>query len=93
MIFATRETVALDLRTYGEDELAERVITVTDADLRRICERAGHYIYSDEYATPSGASMIMAKAFALAAVDILEGRSRDLRWKRRKLKGIHPAAS
>jgi hypothetical protein len=29
---------------------------------------------------------------ALAAVDILEGKSRDLHWKRRKLKGIHPAA-
>jgi hypothetical protein len=33
-----------------------------------------------------------AKAFALAAVDVLEGVPRDLRWKRRKLKGINPAA-
>jgi hypothetical protein len=34
--------------------------------------------------------MLIGKALALAAVDVLEGASRDLRWKRRRLKGIYP---
>ena len=90
MIVVQRDTLALDLRTYGENELAGRILAADDEVLRRIWTRADHYVYSDEHAFPSGASMLLAKAVALAAVDILEGSSRDLRWKRRRLKGIYP---
>jgi hypothetical protein len=85
-----RETLAIDLQTYGEDDLADRVLSVGDEDLKRIWERADHYVYSDEYALPSGASMLIGKALALATVDVLEDAPRELRWKRRRLKGIYP---
>jgi hypothetical protein len=88
VIFVTRDILADDLTAYGEDELAQRVLTIGDEDLRRIWERAGYYATADEHASPSGNGMILAKACALAAVEILEGASRDLRRKRRQLKGI-----
>ena len=44
MVFVTRDILAHDLRSYGEDALAERVLTVSDDELRRIWERADHYV-------------------------------------------------
>jgi hypothetical protein len=90
VVVVQRDTLAIDLRTFGEDDLADRVPALGDADLARIWERADHYVYSDEHALKSGGSMLIGKALALAAVDVLEGASRDLRWKRRRLKGIYP---
>lgn len=90
MVIALRDTLAIDLRTYGEDDAADRVLSLSDEDLARIWERADHYVYSDEHALASGRSMLIGKALALAAVDVLEGAPRELRWKRRRLKGIYP---
>ncbi len=90
MLIVQRDLLAIDLRTYGENELADQVPSLSDEVLRRIWERGDHYLYSRDNALPSGASMLIAKAAALAAVDVLEGAPRDLRWKRRKLKGIYP---
>jgi hypothetical protein len=45
------EFVAIDLRTYGENEVAERIPHLSPGELQRIYERAGHYLYSKEYAT------------------------------------------
>jgi hypothetical protein len=84
------EFIAIDLRTYGEDEVAARVPTLTPEDLERIYERADHYLYSEAYARPSGASPYLAWTVAMAAVEVMEGKQRPLRWKRRKLKGIYP---
>jgi hypothetical protein len=89
-IVVTRDQLALDLRTYGEDALAERVLTACDVELEAIWSRAGRYALSPELAAPSGASMLIARAVALAAVDVLESEPKPLRWKRRKLKGIYP---
>jgi hypothetical protein len=33
-----RETFALDLRTYGEEELAAQVASMSDEDLERVSE-------------------------------------------------------
>jgi hypothetical protein len=90
MIVVQRETLPRDLRSYGEDELADRVLIIEDEELKRIWARADHCVYSDEYALPSGASMMIAKAVALAAVEVLEGTPREHRWKQQKLKGIYP---
>ena len=84
------EFIAVDLRTYGEDNAAASVPGLSPDDLHRIYERADHYLYSDEFATPSGTSPYLAWAIAMAAVEIIEGKQRPLRWKRRKLKGIYP---
>jgi len=80
IINTTRELLAVDLRSYGEDELADKVPQLTDAEMARIGELA-----FTKSCAPDGASLL-SKALALAAVEILEGHSRDLRWKRRKLK-------
>ena len=82
--------LAVDLRTYGEDNLAERVARMSRAELQPVYERAHHYLMSDEYATPSGASPPYSWCLAMAAVEVLESSARPLRWKRRKLKGIYP---
>ena len=82
-VIVDRETLALDLRTYGEDKLAERIRSLDDDTLGRIQERADHYLYNGEH-------MLIARAVSLAAVEVLEEAPRELRWKRRKLKGIWP---
>jgi hypothetical protein len=82
-VIVDRETLGLDLRTYGEDELARRVAAIDDEVLARIHERADHYLYGE-------ANGLIAKAATLAAIEVLEGTARQPRWKRRKLKGIWP---
>ena len=80
----------IDLRTYGEDRVATVLRDASDEQLRQIAERADHYLYGGEFATPSGASPLFSWALARAAVEVIEGVPRDLRWRRRKLKGIYP---
>jgi len=82
-VIEDRKTLALDLRTYGEDALARRVLSLDVETLARIQERAGHYLYTGE-------NGLIAKAVTLAAIEVLEGTARQPRWKRRKLKGIWP---
>ena len=81
-----RETLALDLRSYGEDELAARVATLDDQQLERIYARADDHLYGD-------AAGLIPKAVALATIEVIEGAPRELRWKRRKTKGIYPDAA
>jgi hypothetical protein len=90
LVRTSRELLAVDLRTYGEDDAARRVDDLSDAELERIFHRAGDYLLDDQYATASGASPLIAWTLAMAAVEITEGEARPLRWKRRKLKGIWP---
>jgi len=74
----------------SEDDVATAIGNASDEQLSEIGERADHYVYSDEYATPSGASPLLPWALARAAVEVIEGAPRDLRWKRRRLQGIYP---
>lgn len=82
-VIVDRETLALDLRSYGEDELAHRVAAIDDQDLADIGERADDYLYGE-------ANGLIPKAVTLAAIEVLEGTGRPPRFKRRKLKGIYP---
>lgn len=50
---------------------------MTDEDLQRIGQLAGDYAFSAEHALPSGSSMGGMRAISLAAVDVLEGASRE----------------
>jgi len=68
------------LLAHGEDDLVERVPSVTDAELKRIGERADYYAFSSEHAVRHG-SMGTLRAISLAAVDVLEGASRELQRK------------
>jgi hypothetical protein len=51
--------------------------------MEAIGERAAQHLYYGE-ARPSGDSMLIAKALALAAVEVLEGAERPLRRERRR---------
>ena len=86
----SREMLIIDLRTYGEDAVADAIASAPETQLSQVFDRADHYLYSDTFATPSGASPLLAEALARAAVEVIEGAARPLRWKRRKLKGIYP---
>jgi len=81
MMNLTREHLAVNLRTYGEDDLAVRALTLSDDEMRRIGERAFDH---------SLTGMLFAKAVILASIEELEGQSRPPKWNRRKLKGIYP---
>jgi hypothetical protein len=81
-----RQTLAEDLWEYGEDELAHHALTLSDPDLGRVGVLAGRILLSDEYATPSGASPMLSKACALAAVEVVEGRRRPLARRRRRIR-------
>lgn len=65
------------LLAHDEHDLVERVPSVTDAELKRIGERADYYAFSSEDAIPND-SMGTSRAISLAAVDVLEGASREL---------------
>ena len=89
-VSTTRELLVIDLRTYREDAVAAAVVQATEETLQRIFDRADHYLYADEFANSAGAGPLLAEALSRAAVEVIEGGPRPLRWKRRKLKGIYP---
>lgn len=82
----SREQIAADLHSYGEEEMAQRILTVDDHMLRRIGTRALQLMFMPEDGTPGGKTPSDSKACALAAVELLEGAARPLRFKRRKLR-------
>jgi hypothetical protein len=82
-ISISRELLQINLRTYGEEALAPRVPSLSDAEMHKIGEAAGRH------ATTGGVRLI-DKALTLAAVEVLEGGSRPLKRSRRRLKGIYP---
>jgi len=77
------DLLAVELRTYGEDDLALRVASLGEEDMKRIGERAGELVLT----VPNG---LLAAALVRAAIEVLEGVAREPRWKRRRLKGIYP---
>jgi hypothetical protein len=83
-----RETLARMLRSHGEDDLAERALSVSDAELIRIRELGAYYAFS-EYALSFHGSMGGARALCLATIDVLESVSRDLRWTRTEAERDH----
>jgi hypothetical protein len=81
MIQATRADIQRCLRSYGEDSVATKLEGVSDEDFKRIGERA--FDYACQPSTPSGRGMLLAKALALASVEVIEGAPRELRLKKR----------
>ena len=77
--------IADDLWLYGEEKLATRALALSDQELERMREIALRYAHVSD--KPSGAGMMISKAIALAAVEVMEGRPRPLtRTRRRPLK-------
>ena len=84
MLDVGRDVLARMLSSHGEDELAERALSVTDDELKRIGELGECYAFS-ERAMATGGSMGGARALSMATIDVLEGTARDLRWPRSEL--------
>jgi hypothetical protein len=84
MLHVERHTLARMLRSHGESELAERALSVTEDELKRIGELGECYAFS-ERAMATGGSMGRASALSMATIDVLEGTPRDLRWPRTEL--------
>jgi hypothetical protein len=78
-----RTHLARELWRYGEDDLWRRVLTASDATMEAIGARAEWHTFHGE-SRADGGSMLLDRAFALAAVEILEGRVRPLLRERRR---------
>ena len=74
--------IAEDLRRYGEDDVARWVMGCSDDELLRVCSVADWLLLRGQ-ALPCGSSMMVAKACALAAVYVCEGKPRNLCRRRR----------
>ena len=79
----SRETLASMLRMHGEDDLAERAPSFTDDEIARIGTLGAYYAWSED-AFNLGIGMGGARALAVATIDVIEGKQRDLRWHRPK---------
>lgn len=77
----TREALARMLREHGEEELAQRALTLSDDELARIGTLGAYYAFSEDAMTLGG-SMGGSRALSLATIDVLERTGRDLRWSR-----------
>ena len=77
----SREVLAGMLRKHGEDDLAERALSLSDDELARIGTLGAYYAFSED-AMALGGSMGGTRALSLAAIDVLENTRRDLRWSR-----------
>lgn len=74
MINTPRENVIDSLKSYGEFEVADTIMSFSDEEYKVISEKATECAYT---------GMMFAKAFALAAVECIEGKKRDLKQNRR----------
>ena len=73
-------TLVRCLLAHDEHDLVERVPSVTDAELKRIGERADYYAFSSEDARRNGGQGT-TRSVSLAAVEVLEGASRELKCR------------
>ena len=76
-----RTTIANDLRTYGEGELADHVVDITEGQRVQIGWATGRYW--DGFDGARG--MQLRRAVAFAAVEVLEGQARPLKRLRARL--------
>lgn len=77
----SREVLAGMLRQHGEDDLAERALSLSDDELARIGTLGAYYAFSED-AMALGGSMGGTRALSLATIDVLENTGRDLRRSR-----------
>ena len=87
----SREVLATALWAFGEDELADRALSMSDTDHGHIQVIAAHF-ENPRYALPVGAKNITHNHVnALAAITYFEGRTRELARLRRRPEKLLPA--
>jgi hypothetical protein len=77
MIYTPKENLVQDLEQYGEDAVAAQVKDLSQIDYDRLGDIAFEHACT---------GMLIAKALALAAVEVIEGKPRELKRKRRVFK-------
>jgi hypothetical protein len=87
----SRTTLAASLWSFGEDELADRALELSDDDLRRVQAIAGHYEDPDHPLPVEGQRISHGHVMALAAVTFLERELRPLARNRRRPQRDRPA--
>jgi hypothetical protein len=80
-IEVSREVLAGMLRQHGEDDLADRALSLSDDELARIGTLGAYYAWSED-TMALGGSMGGTRALSLATIDVLEDTGRDLRYSR-----------
>lgn len=91
MLNTTVDLIVHELRRYGEDAVAEWAAQCSDDELMRVCSVADWLLLRGPE-LPSGASMRVGKACALAAVYVCEDRPRELKRRHRLPLPAPPAA-
>lgn len=86
----SRTTTALSLWEFGEDDLSEVALTVTDSQLRHIQNLASQYDAPSFVLPVLGQRVSHGQCVALAAVTHLEGVLRPLARNRRRPKRDTP---
>jgi hypothetical protein len=81
--------VVWDLLCYGEDAVAERAKSFTVEEQATVW-RLAHLNSLMDDGKRSGAGMMIAKAIALAAIEVAEGAPRSLTLKRRRTPDERP---
>jgi hypothetical protein len=74
-VHTTPDILMGDLRDYGEDAVADLVPGFDDGQLHQVWVLAGRNL--------GGGTILLAKALALAAVEVAEGAPRPLHRNRR----------
>src|SRR3954449_3443183 len=77
VMWIERTHLARELWRYGEDDVWRRVLSASDSTMEAIGARAEWHTFQGESAA-NGGSMLIDRAFALAAVEVLEGHGRPL---------------
>jgi len=76
-----RKSLIADLKTYGEDAVAKKIRGLSKREYDRLADIAFHH---------SLTGMLLSKALALAAVEVVEGAPRELKRKRRAFSNAKP---
>ena len=83
-VYFSKSQTAASLWHYAEDELAERALAMSDAELQLIQNIAAHY-ENPEYPLPAeGQRITHNRVHPLAAITFFEGQVRPLARNRRR---------
>jgi len=82
MLTITRRDLAAVLASYGEHDSSARIESMSAEDFSRVCEIGSRYALT---------GMLLAKASSLAAIEVLEGKPRELRRRRRDWSDVPPS--
>jgi hypothetical protein len=83
MLVIPKEDLARNLIAYGEEAVSAQLSSMSPEDYRRVCEIGFRHALS---------GMMLLKAGCLAAIEVVEGRPRELKRKRRDWTSVPPAA-